>query len=84
MKQNNLFFYFEKENSTSFFKPYEEVDSLPFPLNAEASKTIAITLYLSIDLLLGCLLRSKVLRYASSLSIKDSPINLFIWYDQVR
>jgi hypothetical protein len=25
-----------------------------------------------------------VLRYASSLSIKDSPINLFIWYDQVR
>jgi hypothetical protein len=83
MENNQFLVYSGQQNETAILEPFEVADSLPFPLNAEPSTTKAITVYLSVNLFLGCLLRSKILKYTMSLSIKESPINLFIWYDQV-
>jgi hypothetical protein len=83
MENKHYFIYFGQQNETAILEPFEVPEGLPFPMNAEPSTTKAITMYLYIDLIFGCLLRSKILQYTNSLSIEDSPINLFIWYDQV-
>jgi hypothetical protein len=83
MENKNFFIYLGQQNSTAVLEPFEVKDRLPYPLNAEPSTIWSITQYLTINLLLGGILRSKILKFAKSLSIKENPINLFIWYDQV-
>jgi hypothetical protein len=83
MAAQNLFISMENQTFLALFKPLEFVDSLPFPLNCETTTIILITVYLSLNLLFGSLLRFKILMYAKSLSVKENPINLFIWYDQL-
>jgi hypothetical protein len=83
MENKNFFIYLGKRNSTAVLEPFEVKDRLPFPLNAEFSVTMAIALYLYINLLLGGILRLKILTFTRLQSIQENPINLFIWYDQV-
>jgi len=83
MDSQQIFISLDNQTFISIFKPLSKADSLPFPLNAEFPTTVLMTLYLSLNLIFGCMLRAKILLYAKSLNIKDNPINVFIWYDQL-
>ena len=85
MDQQLLFVFFHNQNltSTGTFSLLPKSESLPFPLNTQWTGIALMTIYLSLNLTIGCLLRSKILRYCWLLSVRDNPINLFIWYDQL-
>ncbi len=83
MTSQILFISVDNQTSIAIFTPLDFSDSLPFPLNAETNTIILMTIYLSLNLLFGSLLRFKILRYTKSLSVRENPINLFIWYDQL-
>jgi len=79
------FFIFinNQSSASSVYQPYSPADGLPFPLNVDFTTRLLVSLYLSLNLLFGSVLRSKILKYTMSLSIRENPINLFIWYDQL-
>jgi len=83
MDSQQIFISLDNQTFISIFKPLSKADSLPFPLNAEFPTTVLMTLYLSLNLIFGCMLRAKILLYAKSLNIKDNPINVFIWSQAV-
>ena len=80
------FFFFANESYSwsGNFEPLTEHESLPFPLNVEISTKIGISLYLILTFVIGCCLRSKILFFTYTQSIKENPINLFIWFDQLN
>ncbi len=83
MTSQILFISVDNQTSIAIFTPLEFSESLPFPLNAETNTIILMTIFLSLNLLFGSLLGFKILKYAKSLSVRENPINLFIWYDQL-
>jgi hypothetical protein len=78
-----FFIFINNQSSASVYQPYSPADGLPFPLNVDFKTRLLVSLYLSLNLLFGSVLRSKILKYTMSLSIRENPINLFIWYDQL-
>ena len=76
------FFVNSDGNVTSTFMPLSLSESLPFPLSAHFSVKLIIVIYLSVNLLLGSVLRFNILFFTKTLD--RNPINLFIWYDQLN
>jgi len=83
MENPFLFIYDDNQTFAAVFQVLPFSESLPFPLNADLSTKVLFTIYLISNLLLGGMLRSKILAFTKSLSIRENPINLFIWYDQL-
>lgn len=83
MEKLSLFIVDTNRSSVGIFETMPSDKSLPFPLNTGLVPRMVITLYLALSLLFGGVLRSEILRFIKSLSIRENPINLFTWYDQL-
>ena len=77
--------------STSFFGNNDQVisyhfwsnkESFPFPINADSAVKALVIFYHIVNLALGGFLRSKIMLYLKSVSLKDNLINILIWNDQ--
>jgi len=83
----SLSMFISLDNQTSVmtsFKPLPFISSAPFPLNTEPTVRLFVVLYLLVILISGCSLRHKILRFTSTLSVKDNPLNIFVWQDQLN
>jgi len=74
------------ENDGSYsvnFTPFSLNTGLPFPLNQPLYAKCLIVCVLALNLLVGILLRTRVIKYLHTIDIEKNPINYFFWFDQV-
>ena len=82
-----LFLAFETfENNASLVSQcfYDFTEDLPFPINLPEPIKKTLCCLLVIILIIGLILRIKICLYIQSREAKITPINVFLWLDQLN
>jgi len=74
----------ESIGEAAVFAPFPDEVGLPFPLNQSPEVKCFLVLLLTLILILGINIRSKILRFLWNSENQKNPINYFFWFDQSR
>ena len=78
-KSENVSFFLAKETAIDF-----QYKNEPFLLNLGIDLRICLTIFASLILCVGLILRGVIVKFLSTLDVHSRPINILLWMDQVN
>ena len=79
-KSENVSFFLAEKTAIDF----QYKNSIPFLLNLGIDLRICLTIFASLILCVGLLLRGVIVKFLSTLDVHSRPINILLWMDQVN